>query len=395
MNDKALLKSCIPHPNRNVELGGISYLFMSANTKFSSVAKISDKADRPILLIVQQAPGSRLAREFGANVLSHPLVVETAEDLFVPVALIRGSNGNHAASVADGNGYADTLSKYDQPASITPLIRIMNSEGVDLVPPIADKGCTIGNITSAMTQALESHNRVMEYPYPRYLKHLMVSERAQEIQAVSKIFLGASCFWVGEAELGAAHGVIATQIAWLGGREIVIVSFDKKITSYQELVRFAIAKEVVEIIYYCSDAEKDVAERQVELKIAKCKVARLTGSVGGSVQLEHDTKNFIARTGFRYIPLTRYQSSRINSALFHHKEEEGIALLSPRQSAIFRNICSNPEKEREEVIDTPIHAAWETCMKKDGIRACDRISIDLQNHAQLLRISELALRNSG
>eukprot|EP00816_Leptocylindrus_hargravesii_P011769 CAMPEP_0196816070 /NCGR_PEP_ID=MMETSP1362-20130617/53397_1 /TAXON_ID=163516 /ORGANISM="Leptocylindrus danicus, Strain CCMP1856" /LENGTH=359 /DNA_ID=CAMNT_0042193273 /DNA_START=109 /DNA_END=1185 /DNA_ORIENTATION=+ len=359
MNDEALLESCIPHPNRNVELGGISFTAIHANTKIGIITETANKMNRPILLVVQQTTGPRFAREFGANVLSHPLVIEAAEDLFVPVALIRGrrSGSDDADSVAKVNG-TKTLSDFDDLTYNAPLVRILNSVGEDLVPPIVDSRCTIGNITSAMTQALESHNKDMEYPYPRYLKHVMISERAHELNAVSQIFFGTSCFWVGEAELGAGHGVLATQNAWLGGREIVIVSYDNKITSYQELVRFAIAKDVVEIIYYCSDTEKNVATRQVELKMATCEVARLTGSVGGSVQLEHDTKNFIARTVFRYVPLTKYQSSRINSALFHHKEEEGVALLSPRQSAIFRSICSNPEKEREEVIDSPIHAAW-------------------------------------
>ena len=146
MNDDAILESCIPHPNRNVELGGISFTAIQANTKIGIITETAKRMNRPILLVVQQTPGPRFAREFGANVLSHPLVIEAAEDLFVPVALIRGSrNGSkHVAdSVAKANGTKTTLSDFDDLTYNTPLVRLLNSVGEDLVPPIPNANATV------------------------------------------------------------------------------------------------------------------------------------------------------------------------------------------------------------------------------------------------------------
>jgi len=48
---------------------------------------VAAKEDKDVLLLFQEVPGCSTCRNYGHNVLSHPLMVEAIESLFVPLAI--------------------------------------------------------------------------------------------------------------------------------------------------------------------------------------------------------------------------------------------------------------------------------------------------------------------
>ncbi|MCA9256836.1 MAG: thioredoxin family protein, partial [Phycisphaerales bacterium] len=90
------------------ELGTISW-----RRGFDAAAAESKRSGRPLLILFQEVPGCGTCRSYGDRVLSHPLIRDAAESLFVPVAVYNNIPGD------DEN----TLKSFKEPAWNNPVVR--------------------------------------------------------------------------------------------------------------------------------------------------------------------------------------------------------------------------------------------------------------------------------
>ncbi|MGE3175591.1 MAG: hypothetical protein AB7O97_23405 [Planctomycetota bacterium] len=90
--------------------------------------------------------------------LSHPLLVEAAETLFVPVAVRNNSTGDGDARVRE---------RFDEPAWNNPVVRVLDADDRDLVEPVR-RDWTEAGLADAMVRALQAGGR----PTPPWLAAL-------------------------------------------------------------------------------------------------------------------------------------------------------------------------------------------------------------------------------
>ena len=70
----------MPADDKPVELGAVNW-----NRDLGQAKKESAKSGKPILVLFQEVPGCQTCQDFGNQPLSHPLLVEAMETLFIPV----------------------------------------------------------------------------------------------------------------------------------------------------------------------------------------------------------------------------------------------------------------------------------------------------------------------
>ena len=100
---------------------------------------------RPVFALFQEVPGCAGCRQFGADVLSDPLVVEAIEDLFVPLLIHNNTGGRDA----------DVLARYGEPAWNFQVVRFLDAHGDDLIPR-RDRVWETGPLLTRMVAALTS-----------------------------------------------------------------------------------------------------------------------------------------------------------------------------------------------------------------------------------------------
>ena len=97
--------------------------------------------------------------------MSHPLIVEAAEDLFVPVAIHNNKDGH------DG----EVRERFDEPAWNYPVARYVGAEGADLIER-KDRVYSVQETAARMAAALE----VADVEVPAYLA-LLAAEASDEL----------------------------------------------------------------------------------------------------------------------------------------------------------------------------------------------------------------------
>lgn len=97
--------------------------------------------------------------------MSHPLIVEAAEDLFVPVAIHNNKDGH------DG----EVRERFDEPAWNFPVARYLDSEGEDLIER-RDRVYDVQPTAARMVAALDAAGQEV----PDYLD-LLAMERSDEL----------------------------------------------------------------------------------------------------------------------------------------------------------------------------------------------------------------------
>ncbi len=95
---------------------------------------------------------------FGTQVLSHPLIVEAAEQHFVPICVYNNTKGDNDEK---------TLKRFKEPAWNNPVVRVLDSEGALVVPRLANDW-RLSSLAERMVQGLEKAKRKV----PLYLKLL-------------------------------------------------------------------------------------------------------------------------------------------------------------------------------------------------------------------------------
>ncbi len=97
--------------------------------------------------------------------MSHPLIVEAAETLFVPVCIHNNTKGDADDRVRQS---------FEEPAWNNPVVRIIAANREDLVPRIANRW-TVAALAEGMVRALAKAKQAV----PGWLRMLASETRAQ------------------------------------------------------------------------------------------------------------------------------------------------------------------------------------------------------------------------
>ena len=270
-----------------VELGDVHWL-----RSYDEAQARSKKEGKPILILFQEVPGCETCRNYGIDVLTHPLIVEAIETEFIPLA-IHNNKGGHDAEI---------LKRFQEPAWNNPVVRVVDSEGSNILPRLSGNYSAAG-LTGLMTSALIKQKGKA----PMYMQ-LLADELSAQQKMTSKATYSMYCFWTGEALFGKLNGVIRTTAGFEGGKEVVAVEYNPSIISKSELDK--------------------IAQSQ------KCAV-----SGGGSFHADATPKYYLSNSEYKVVPMTEIQKCRVNSALA--EKQDPRAFLSARQIAFLKTSSRN------------------------------------------------------
>ena len=260
-----------------VELGKVKWL-----RSMEEAMAQSQKQCKPILILFQEIPGCQTCRQYGSEVLSHPLIVESIETNFIPLAIYNNKGGYDA----------EILKKYNEPSWNNPVVRIVDEKGKDIVSRLSGNYSSYG-LASTMTNALIK----TQGNSPMYMQ-LLTDELGAKSAGTQTITYSMYCFWSGEALFGKVNGVVTTNAGFQHGKEVVKVEYNPAIISKAQLDKIAAQ--------------------------SNCK-----NSAEGSFSPDHTPKYYLSNSRYRSIPMTQLQKSRVNSAIAEGQNPDGF--LSPRQ----------------------------------------------------------------
>jgi len=267
--------------------------------------------------------------------LSHPLIVDAAQTLFVPACVYNNVKG------AD----ARVLERFEEPASNNPVVRIVSGSGDDLVPRIAGRW-TIDAVAHGMMAALAKAGRKP----PEWLRLLADEHKALRRGTESAVF-GMACFWTGEAEFGRIDGVVGTRPGVLDGDEVVEVRFDPEVISYRSLLDRAASHECANRVFTRSDAQQAIASKKLGKRAVRS---------DEPIRPDKQPKYHLSGTPLRFVPMTELQATRINARIGHGDFEE---ILSPSQLDLLRRIRANPKAGWQPAIGKPLLEAWSAAQR--------------------------------
>ena len=314
------------------ELGDVDWI-----RDFDKALSQSEIEQKPALVLFQEVPGCSTCVNYGQGPLSHPLVVEAIETLFIPVVVFNNKGGKDR----------EVLQSFREPSWNNPVVRIMTHDRNELASRVTGNYTTHG-LVSAMTDALRKYGNEV----PGYLRLLEQEVGAQSSRTEKGVFAMA-CFWSGEGKLGGLPGVTATLPGFLHGEEVVEVEFDPRIVSYEDLVRKAHALNCTRSVFTRDPVQQKIAESLVG------KRAELSTS---EIRPDREPKFYTAQTSLKYLPMTELQASRVNAAVGKRKKPE--ALLSPRQLELLIKIDQHPNAQWKKVTHTRDFAqTWKAAVR--------------------------------
>ena len=293
-----------------VELGHVDWI-----RNFDKAEVLAIRENKPLLVFFQEVPGCSTSSGYGKRVLTNPLIVEAIETLFIPVAIYNNSGGHDR----------EILKSFNEPSWNNPVVRIITADRKDLTPRLNGDYSKLGLVRS-MRGALISDNRKV----PEYL-NIMEKELSAEKIAKEKAIFAMHCFWTGEGKLGNIDGVLSTKPGFMGGREVVEVNYNPSEITYKELLNKAKKKSVASHVFTINSKQKQIAEELVGSRSV---------SDAGSFRPDGEPKYYMSKTNYRYLPMTKLQSSLVNSALGDRQSPKKY--LSLRQLQLLEFIKRNP-----------------------------------------------------
>jgi len=314
----------IPQPE---ELGDVDWL-----RDYDKAITTANQTNKPILILFQEVPGCSTCRNYGNNVLSHPLIVEAIEESFVPLAIHNNKGGKDKR----------ILESFGEPSWNNPVVRIIDTERNALTPRISGR-YDESSLVKGMVASLEKANR----PVPQYLQ-LLKEHLSAKTGYTEKATFGMYCFWTGEAKLGSIPGVVDSEPGFMGGSEVVSVTFDPNVISYEQLVAQANKKNAFDRVFTHSGDQKETAQTLVKSSNIR---------KGQSFRADSQPKYYLLHSPYRLIPMLPNQASRVNTAV--GSRGNANAYLSPKQLEILTYIKKNPNKGWENVYEKPFLAAWD------------------------------------
>lgn len=314
-----------------VELGKVKW-----QRNFKAGLEQSTITDKPVFILFQEVPGCGTCQRYGQQVLSHPLIVEAIEDLFVPVAIYNNKGGEDRK----------VLEYFGEPSWNNPVVRIVNAQKQDLVNRV-NGNYTLHGVVQAMVFALTAARR----PIPEYLR-LLEEELNSKKTGTETAYLSMYCFWTGEKELGQMPGVIATQPGFMHGHEVVQVEYDPKQIELDQMVKQAESANCADQVYVDGGAQ-----RQAVKKVKSEDNIRSSSKF----RLDREPKYYLSKSIYRHVPMTALQAARANSLVGQRINPEEV--LSPKQIALVRQIKENSNKAWPDLINVDLVKAWKQVEK--------------------------------
>ncbi len=270
-----------------IELGDVHWF------RSMEVAQEKSKTEgKPIFILFQEIPGCSTCKNYGSQVLSHPLIVEAIETYFVPLAIYNNKGGEDEK----------ILKRYNEPAWNNPVVRAVDDNGKDIGPrlngaytPLALSSWMINILINQRGQA------------PLYLQ-LLNDELMAEQKGLTTATYSMYCFWTGEALFGKINGVVKTTAGYQGGKEVVTVEYNAGVVTKTELDKIA--------------------------KNQKCSV-----ETNGNTAPDKTPKYYLSNSSYKVVPMLEIQKCRVNSALKEGQHPDDF--LSPRQLAFLKTSTVN------------------------------------------------------
>jgi len=272
--------------------------------------KTSKKTKRPVLVLFQEIPGCATCRQFGQGPLSHPLLVEAMEDLFVPVLVYNNKKGGKDSEL---------LKRFREPSWNNPVMRFLSASGKDLIPRKDGVWSTQG-IAGRMVEALKKAGR----PVPGYLKLAIDEQATRKEKAVFQM----ACYYTGEKGLGSIDGVLSTRAGWVGGHEVVEVEYDPATVKYTELAKSAFNNRCANFSYATNAAQLNAGG-----KLGKDRVRPLGRQTVRDARAS-EKKVYLSRSPYAKLQLSPLQQVKVNAAIGNRTDPK--RWLSPRQVAALR-----------------------------------------------------------
>ena len=266
-----------------VELGQVDWI-----RNYDVATAKAKQQNKPLLVLFQEVPGCSTSSGYGKNVLSHPLIVEAIETLFVPVAIYNNHGGEDEK----------ILKSFKEPSWNNPVVRIITPDRDELAPRLSGNYTKAG-LVRAMITALENDNK----PVPQYLTLLAQELNVQSGRSEQAIF-AMHCFWIGEGRLAPINGVKSTKPGFMGGREVVEVKFNPDIISYNDLLSKAKSNNVASHVYSVNAKQVEAANKIVGSKDV---------SPAANFRPDSRPKYYMSGTLYKYVPMLRLQGSMLHS----------------------------------------------------------------------------------
>lgn len=305
----------------DIELGRVQW---SRDLEQSRIKSRTDKKD--ILILFQEIPGCGTCKNYGKSVLSHPLVVEAIEDLFIPVVVYNNKQGRDR----------EILEFFNEPSWNNPVIRVVDSELKDVCERLSGNYTSYG-LVSKIIAALQKRNKKI----PEYL--LLLEEEFLALNGgIQTAYLGMYCFWSGEKCFAKAPGVVATKAGFMNGSEVVEVKYNPKKINLSTLIQHGKEMNCADRIF-TNNAQETSGNRIESRNISE-------------FNTDKESKYYIYNTNYKYIPMTELQALRLNLALSQNGSADSI--LSPRQIQLFKKISNHMPKGIKNVIGIPIEEIW-------------------------------------
>lgn len=141
--------------------------------------------EKPILILFQEVPGCGTCKNYGTNVLSHPLLKEAIETYFIPLCIYNNTKGTDQ----------EALTYFKEPSWNNPVVRIVNHELKDIVTRINGDYTAYGLISGIIATMQKNKLKIPEY--------LLLLEKEYKAKALGTetATVGMYCFWSGEKHM--------------------------------------------------------------------------------------------------------------------------------------------------------------------------------------------------
>ncbi len=268
-----LMKTSVAQ-HKHIELGNVQWL-----RNYDEAVKKAQAEDKDIFILFQEVPGCSTCKKYGKNLLTHPLIVETIEDQFIPLAIFNNHKGHDR----------EILSQFNEPTWNNPVARIVNANGKDVVDRLSGNYSMLGLIS-----LLEEGIAARKVLVPKYLSLLR-----SEYTHTEELVLGMYCFWEGEKIIGNMPGVSTTEAGWMSGHEVVKISFDPDQIAAHEIIDHANKRRCADVVF----SDESVKQNRVKTKALD------------EYRIDRQDKYYLNRSKYKTLNLTKAQATRVNSYL--------------------------------------------------------------------------------
>jgi hypothetical protein len=351
------IAACRLKKNKNEALGRLNFKYDASS--FRLALDESRDTDKPVILFFQAMHGAPDAVAMGQSVLSHPLLIEAAESLFISVVV------DIAGTTPDD---AHLLARYHENCRHGTVIRIVNSKGHDLAVKLEGGRCSVGNIAKAMRGVLDrkalkvpNYLKILE---TEYLALVGAPSKALPAEATGTIIFKAKDSTKAEIDFAELHGVVAVDCGKVSRSAAVKVTYNPDVIDCKAVYLHAKSVLSVESVY-CTNA-RQMLSLQSEPGLLD-NPSLLHEFRSGSFSGGKDPKHYLRTKLLRFVPLTSLQALQANLAISKDQNELVDNLLSPRQlNAILEAV--ETKRPRRETVDVEILVA-RARLEGDGVFA--------------------------